>query len=87
MASKGAQTPIVAYGGISGKPTTPTPISTNDRSIAGLRPTRSPKRPITRAPSGRVKKPAPKVASDANRLVLGALEGKNARPICAAKNA
>jgi hypothetical protein len=87
IASTGAQIPIDAYGGMSGKPITPTPIKPKERSIAGFRPTRSPKRPITRAPSGRVKKPTPNVASDASRLVPGVFDGKNARPICAAKNA
>ena len=76
-----------AYGGISGKPATPMPINVNEVIIAGLRPTRSPRRPNTKAPRGLVRKPAPKVASDASKLVPGVSEGKNARPICAAKNA
>jgi hypothetical protein len=79
--------PMEAYEGMSGSPTTPTPISTSDSSIAGLRPTRSPKRPITSAPSGRVRKPTPKVASEANRLAAAEVEGKNVRPIWTAKNA
>jgi hypothetical protein len=44
-------------------------------------------RPITHAPSGRVRKPAPKVASEASRLRSRESEGKKVRPICAAKNA
>ena len=66
---------------------TPTPIKPKEMSIAGLRPMRSPSRPNTHAPSGRVRKPAPKVASDASKLVPGASDGKKALPICAAKNA
>ena len=72
---------------MSGNPTTPIPISQNDNNMAGLRPTRSPSRPMTKAPSGRVRNPTPNVASEASRLVPGVSEGKNVRPICAAKNA
>jgi hypothetical protein len=42
---------------------------------------------MAHAPSGRVRKPAPNVASDASRLVPGVSDGKKVRPICAAKNA
>jgi hypothetical protein len=78
---------MVAYGGISGRPITPTPIRANEASMAGLRPSRSPRRPNTNAPSGRVRNPAPKVASDASKLAPGVSDGKKARPIWAAKNA
>jgi hypothetical protein len=38
-------------------------------------------------PSGRAKKPTPKVATESSRLRLALVEGKNARPIMAAKAA
>ena len=79
--------PMVAYVGIKGNPVTPMPIKVNEAIMAGLRPMRSPRRPNTKAPSGRVRNPAPKVASEANKLVPGVSDGKNARPICAAKYA
>ncbi len=63
----------------------PRPIRANDTSIAGLRPNRSPIRPITHAPTGRMPKPTPKVARDASRLEVGLWEGKKLRPICTAK--
>jgi len=87
IARTGASIPMEAYEGISGNPITPAPISMNDSIIAGLRPARSPKRPMTYAPSGRVRNPTPKVASEASRLVPGVFEGKKVRPICEAKNA
>ncbi len=73
--------PMDAYGGINGKPVTPTPISMKEMSMAGLRPSRSPSLPSTNAPRGRVRNPTPKVASDASRLVPGVSDGKKARPI------
>ncbi len=87
MTSSGAATPMAAYDGTSGSPTTAMPMSQKDSSMAGLRPARSAYRPMTSAPSGRVRKPAPKVASEASRLVPGVSDGKNVRPIGAAKNA
>ena len=42
-------TPIHAYEGVNASPIVATPISANDNSIAGLRPSRSPMRPITMA--------------------------------------
>ena len=52
------------------------PISENERIIAGLRPMRSPMRPMTMPPMGRVTKPTPKVPSDASRLAVGEVDGK-----------
>ncbi len=65
----------------------PRPMRPNESSIAGLRPCRSPIRPSTTAPTGRIRKPAPKAASEASRLAVGSEEGKKARPIWAAKKA
>jgi len=73
--------PMEAYDGINGKPTTPMPIKAKEASMAGFLPMRSPRRPSTIAPSGRVKNPAPNVASDASKLAPGVSEGKNVRPI------
>ena len=81
IARMGAATPMDAYEGVSGRPVTPMPIMVNEAIMAGLRPMRSPSLPNTKAPRGRVRNPAPKVASDANKLVPGVSEGKNARPI------
>jgi len=39
------------------------------------------------APTGRIRKPAPKVASEASRLPAAVAEGKKVRPIWAAKKA
>ncbi len=73
--------------GVSASPVMATPIRVNDRSMAGLRPRRSPSRPITAAPTGRIRKPAPKVASEARRLEVALADGKKLRPIWAAKKA
>jgi hypothetical protein len=56
-----------------------------DQSIAGLRPTRSPWRPMIQAPSGRVMKPTPKVASEYSRPCEVCDSGKNVCPIWMAK--
>jgi hypothetical protein len=73
--------PIVARDGVTASPMIAMPIIQKETIIAGLRPCRSPILPITRAPIGRVTNPAPKVASEANRLVDGSFEGKKALPI------
>ena len=57
------------------------PISEKDIIIAGLRPMRSPIGPMIIAPIGRVRNPAPKVASESSRLDDGLAPGKNVRPI------
>jgi len=57
------------------------PMMVKDSIIAGLRPMRSPMRPMTMPPIGRVMNPTPKVASDSSRLAPGVVEGKNAWPI------
>ena len=77
--------PMAAKEGMAAIPSMPAPIRPKESSIAGFRPTRSAIRPITSAPSGRVRNPAPKVASVARRLVAGSCEGKKVRPICTAK--
>jgi hypothetical protein len=53
-------------------------MQVNESIIAGFRPTRSPILPITTPPTGRIRKPAPNVASDNNRLDDGFRVGKNA---------
>jgi len=63
------------------------PISPNDSIIAGFLPMRSAMRPITMPPSGRVRKPTPKVASDFSKPMPGVAEGKKAWPMCTAKKA
>ena len=45
-----------------------------------LRPTRSPSRPKTSAPSGRTANPAPKVARLARRVAVSLPGGKNSAP-------
>ena len=62
----GAAAPIIAYDGVNARPVIATPISANENTIAGLRPILSPMPPITIAPIGRVRKPAPNVASVAS---------------------
>ncbi len=57
------------------------------RIIAGLRPARSAKAPMTMPPIGRVTKPMPKIASEESRLAIGSLEGKNVSPMDVAKKA
>ena len=56
-------------------------------SIAGLRPARSAKAPMTMPPIGRVRKPIPKIASDDSRLAIGSFDGKKVSPIEVAKKA
>ena len=51
----------------------------------GRRPTRSEKMPSTMPPIRRVRKPAPKVASDSMRLPYSLCAGKKVRPISVAK--
>lgn len=67
--------PMAPYDGVNASPTIANPMSENDTSIAGLRPMRSPMLPITMAPIGRVRKPAPKVASVASNAVAESLVG------------
>lgn len=62
-------------------------MSEKETNMAGLRPFRSPRMPMTIPPRGRVKKPAPNVASERRRLEAGSREGKNVCPIWTAKNA
>ena len=63
FAIMGVAMPICAYPGVSARPSIATPIMAKDSTIAGRRPARSPYRPISQPPSGRVTKPIPKVAS------------------------
>jgi len=77
---------MAEYEGVNAIPTMAMPMSQNVNNIAGLLPVRSAIRPMTYAPRGRVKNPAPKVANDISRLESGLCAGKNARPICMAKN-
>jgi hypothetical protein len=62
-------------------PVMPMPSNVKVSSIAGLRPMRSPMRPIKNAPIGRIRKPTPNVAREAKRLIEGSSDGKNVRPI------
>ncbi len=62
-----------------------TPIRAKETIIAGLRPERSAKRPMTNPPSGRVTKPAPKVARVNNRPCEVRAAGKKQWPIWMAK--
>jgi hypothetical protein len=50
-----------------------------------LRPFRSPSAPMTTAPTGRMKKPTPKVAKLLNKDAKGSSLGKKLAPICVAK--
>ncbi len=65
----------------------PRPISEKLSSMAGLRPSRSPMRPITKAPTGRETNPTAKVRSDNIRLSNGVWEGKKVRPSAVANTA
>jgi hypothetical protein len=77
----GAIGPIVAYDGVATMPRVPNAISTIVSSSAFLRPTRSAYAPIQIAPSGRVKKPRPNVATESSRLANASPVGKNALPM------
>ena len=61
------------------------PISPKQKSMAGLRPSRSPSGPISSPPSGRVAKPTPKVARVSSSALVSSLPGKNTLPIWTAK--
>jgi hypothetical protein len=67
-AATGAAIPIIAYDGVTARPASAMPIMENVSIIAGFRPLRSAKCPITKPPSGRVTKPTPKVASESSSL-------------------
>jgi hypothetical protein len=54
----GAAMPIVSYVGSSPTPKVAAPMTTMVSRNVCLRPTRSPRRPNTRAPKGRTRKPA-----------------------------
>lgn len=73
----GAATPMCAYGGNRPTPTVATPISTMVAMNVYLRPMRSPRRPKNNAPSGRTRKPAPKVARLARNAAVALPLGKN----------
>ena len=73
--------------GVAASISMPAAIIAMVRIIAGLRPARSAKAPMTMPPTGRVAKPMPKMASDDSRLAMGSLEGKNVSPMEVAKKA
>ncbi len=75
----GAAGPIIAYEGVRASPTIANPINVKEKIIAGLRPMRSPMPPITIAPIGRVRNPAPKVASVASSAAEELPDGKKVR--------
>jgi hypothetical protein len=77
----GAAIPMLERGGVRASPIMAAPISGNVRIIAGLRPARSPIRPITQLPTGRGTNPTPNVPKAASKLADGVLEGKKARPM------
>ena len=83
----GAAMPMLSYEGVSARPMVPAVIRPMVSSIAGLRPARSAKAPISTPPSGRVMKPTPNTATESSRLVNGELDGKKVLPIYTAKNA
>ena len=83
--STGAAQPMFSKDGVSTIPRIEKPISPKQNSIAGLRPMRSPKGPITMPPSGRVRNPTPKTNRVCSRLVVESWLGKNTAPICTAK--
>jgi hypothetical protein len=74
-AASEATGPIAACDGVNASPTIATPMSVNENTIAGLRRIRSPMPPITIAPIGRVRKPAPRVARVASRAADGLSPG------------
>ena len=77
--------PICAYVGVTTKISDDKPISHSVSATAGLRPTRSAYMPISRPPSGRIRKPTPNVAKDISNWPVGLPTGKYSRPISVAK--
>jgi hypothetical protein len=63
----------------------PTVISASAASMPADRPSRSAMRPIRSAPTGRITKPAPNVASDSSSDDTGFAAGKNSRPMITAE--
>ena len=87
MTMMGAANPMLAYEGVSAMPIVPIVMSAMVNSMAGLRPTRSAKEPISSPPKGRVMKPTPKTATDSITVTSGSSAGKKVWPIYTAKNA
>ena len=77
----GAAHPIASKDGVSASPTIAMPISVKERNIAGLRPARSPQRPMKKAPTGRDRNPIQKISSAASRRVSLSWFGKKVWPI------
>jgi hypothetical protein len=63
----------------------PAAIDAIDSRMPASRLRRSAYRPISMAPSGRMTKPAPKVASESNRDEAASCAGKKSRPMIAAE--
>ena len=63
---------------------TPAAAPTTETAAAARRPRRSIYAPKTSAPSGRIRKPTPKVVNDSIRDANSLLLGKNVRPMAAA---
>jgi hypothetical protein len=80
-----AAMPIDAYGGRKAISQVPSAISEIDSARPALRPRLSATLPISIAPSGRITKPAPKVASEISRDAEALPAGKNSRPMIPAE--
>ena len=79
--TRGAAKPMLAKPGVTAMVNVPTAIMPSVTISPSRRPTRSMKAPRKIAPSGRIRKPTPNVASDSIRDAAGLLFGKNARPM------
>ncbi|VDC49416.1 hypothetical protein BREV_BREV_03575 [Brevundimonas mediterranea] len=69
--------PTEAWVGNRPMATVDTPMVIRAATSVALRPTRSPKCPKARAPTGRAKKAMEKVAKDDSMAVVGSAPGKN----------
>ena len=63
----------------------PSVMSASDQAMPALRPRLLAICPMIIAPSGRMTKPAPKVASDSNSEDSGLFDGKNSLPMMTAE--
>ena len=77
--SRGATIPTVAWVGSRPMATVERPMVIRAATRVALRPTRSPKCPKARAPTGLAKKAMEKVAKDDSMAVVGSPPGKNSR--------
>ncbi|MNH16917.1 hypothetical protein D3C79_765690 [compost metagenome] len=80
-----AKIPICEYVGAKAIKAVPNVIRPIVRLKAALRPCLSAYRPMMMPPTGRIKKPTPKVASDIRSEASADSEGKKCRPISTAK--